>query len=54
MFGTLVRDYDRYPDTGVRDESFPHPRSRKPLALLRTYWEQSAYPFMRSPSMADR
>lgn len=47
LFGTMVRDYDRYPETGIADRSFPHPTSRRPVALVRTYVAQLAYPFTR-------
>ena len=55
LFGTLVRDYDRYPQTGVVDRAFPHPASRQPVELVRSYGAQLAYPFTaRSLAPAER
>jgi sterol desaturase/sphingolipid hydroxylase (fatty acid hydroxylase superfamily) len=56
MFGTMVRDYDRYPTSGIADPDFPRPVSRSPLELLRTFGAQVVYPFRRDraaePSVA--
>ena len=44
-FGTMVREYDRYPATGVADPSLPNPTSRNPFALVGTYVAQYVHPF---------
>jgi sterol desaturase/sphingolipid hydroxylase (fatty acid hydroxylase superfamily) len=56
IFGTRINDDHRYPDTGIADPSFPHSTSRSPIALLRTFCAQLAYPFRataarRQPSL---
>lgn len=45
-FGTQYRGYNEYPDTGIDDRRFPLEFQANPVALLRTYWAQWAYPFM--------
>lgn len=45
-FGTQYRGYDEYPDTGIDDRWFPLEFQANPIALLKTYWAQWAYPFM--------
>jgi sterol desaturase/sphingolipid hydroxylase (fatty acid hydroxylase superfamily) len=45
MFGTLYRNYDEYPDTGITDERFPLDAGTKRFRRLATYWAQTIYPF---------
>jgi sterol desaturase/sphingolipid hydroxylase (fatty acid hydroxylase superfamily) len=45
LFGTVINDHERYPTTGIPDPHFPRPKSRVPLALLRTFVAQLVYPF---------
>jgi sterol desaturase/sphingolipid hydroxylase (fatty acid hydroxylase superfamily) len=53
IFGTQYRRYNEYPDTGIADPHFPIEFQANPIALLKTYWAQWAYPFLswlvRSP-----
>ena len=45
LFGTQVRDFDAYPDTGVTNERFPCEESARPTMLVKTYARQLVYPF---------
>lgn len=47
LFGTLCRDYDVYPPTGVEDIAFEVPRTFRPTAWARDYWRLFSYPFRR-------
>ena len=47
LFGTQYRNYDDYPVTGLGDESFPHERSPRPVAVMETLVAQFLYPFER-------
>jgi sterol desaturase/sphingolipid hydroxylase (fatty acid hydroxylase superfamily) len=50
LFGTQVRDFDAYPDTGVTNERFPYEESARPTMLAKTYARQLVYPFRRPGS----
>lgn len=52
LFGTMIRDYGRYPLTGVPGGTVPIPVSRHPSDLLTTYWAQCRYPFARAKARA--
>ena len=43
-FGTLHKDYDEYPQTGIEDPGFPL-ENRGGIFTLSTYLRQSVYPF---------
>lgn len=43
VFGTLYKNYDEYPETGLADEAFPFERS--PRSSLKTWFAQFIYPF---------
>jgi sterol desaturase/sphingolipid hydroxylase (fatty acid hydroxylase superfamily) len=45
IFGTLHKNYDEYPPTGVSDLLFPWEHNVKPAGVLRNLWKQSLYPF---------
>lgn len=45
IFGTQYRGHEEYPDTGVRDQTFPHEQSASPFSLLLTPLAQMIYPF---------
>jgi sterol desaturase/sphingolipid hydroxylase (fatty acid hydroxylase superfamily) len=46
IFGTLHRDYEEYPDTGIADAGFPLEQDSPGLVgMLRTFVAQTAYPF---------
>jgi sterol desaturase/sphingolipid hydroxylase (fatty acid hydroxylase superfamily) len=45
LFGTQVRDFDVYPDTGVTNDQFPLEVSARPTKLAKTYARQIMYPF---------
>jgi sterol desaturase/sphingolipid hydroxylase (fatty acid hydroxylase superfamily) len=45
LFGTLFRDYDVYPRTGVENPDFPLEHSARPAELLKTYGRQLVHPF---------
>ena len=45
LFGTLYKNYDEYPDTGIAGYRFPLETSAKGLSTLETYWAQTIYPF---------
>ena len=47
LFGTQYRDYDEYPDTGIRDDAFPMEGARQWSDLLVTPIIQMAYPFRK-------
>ena len=45
MFGTQVLDFEAYPDTGVEDKNFPHPKRGSSLReLLGSYVRMFVYP----------
>ena len=46
MFGTMGKDMDTYPDTGVTDCEFIEETSVNPLQLVLTYFKQCIYPFI--------
>ncbi len=43
VFGTLHKNYDEYPETGIADEEFPSEYA--PRSVLNTWFAQFAYPF---------
>ena len=45
LFGTLYKNYDEYPDTGIAGYRFPLETSARGLSTLATYWAQTIYPF---------
>ncbi|HVT87743.1 MAG TPA: sterol desaturase family protein [Tepidisphaeraceae bacterium] len=45
LFGTQVRNYDVYPETGIDDEAFPVESSKSVKGVLITIVRQIAYPF---------
>lgn len=45
IFGTAYLGEDEYPVTGIPDPAFPLAQSTAPLAVVRTYLRQLAYPF---------
>lgn len=48
MFGTLWRGFDDYPATGVKGFTGPKDQSVGPLAVVRTWWGLTLYPFRRA------
>lgn len=46
MFGTQYRDFDEYPETGIRDRDFPMERNDGPLAIVKNTIRQIVYPFI--------
>jgi sterol desaturase/sphingolipid hydroxylase (fatty acid hydroxylase superfamily) len=45
LFGTRHPARTSYPETGIADAAFPEERGVNPLALVRTWAAQTAYPF---------
>jgi sterol desaturase/sphingolipid hydroxylase (fatty acid hydroxylase superfamily) len=45
LFGTLYKNYEEYPDTGLRDDRFPVESEASPFHSLANYWVQTVYPF---------
>lgn len=45
LFGTQCRDYDAYPETGVREGDFPHESGWRSVISLRAFAAQQLYPF---------
>jgi sterol desaturase/sphingolipid hydroxylase (fatty acid hydroxylase superfamily) len=45
IFGTRHHDRRVYPVTGIEDAAFPMETSARPVALVRTWWAQTCYPF---------
>jgi sterol desaturase/sphingolipid hydroxylase (fatty acid hydroxylase superfamily) len=45
LFGTLWREYDEYPDTGIEDVRFPHEKAGGWLSPVSSYVQQIVYPF---------
>jgi sterol desaturase/sphingolipid hydroxylase (fatty acid hydroxylase superfamily) len=45
IFGTQIRDYDVYPETGIHDENFPSNDSLNIGEAFITFWRQVLYPF---------
>jgi sterol desaturase/sphingolipid hydroxylase (fatty acid hydroxylase superfamily) len=45
LFGTLYKNYDEYPDTGLSDDRFPLETATGPMRGLFTLWAQTVYPF---------
>jgi sterol desaturase/sphingolipid hydroxylase (fatty acid hydroxylase superfamily) len=49
VFGTLHKDYDEYPETGIPDPDFPLEQDRPGvLGMLRTWAAQLIYPFLQT------
>jgi sterol desaturase/sphingolipid hydroxylase (fatty acid hydroxylase superfamily) len=46
IFGTLYKNYEEYPETGIPDEDFPH-EAELSISLVGNYLRQLAYPFQR-------
>jgi sterol desaturase/sphingolipid hydroxylase (fatty acid hydroxylase superfamily) len=46
MFGTLYRNHEEYPVTGIGDAAFPLERSVRGFAVLKNYVDQLKYPFL--------
>ena len=44
LFGTLYKNYDEYPDTGIEDPGFPLERQGG-IFVLPNYFKQLIYPF---------
>ena len=47
MFGTQWKGWDDYPDTGIKEASYPFERSKSPKKILVTIWKQFWDPFFR-------
>jgi len=45
LFRTQYHDPNAYPGTGIEDAAFPMESSCNPIALVRTWWAQTKYPF---------
>jgi sterol desaturase/sphingolipid hydroxylase (fatty acid hydroxylase superfamily) len=45
IFRTRFRDQTIYPPTGIDDLNFPVERSAHVIAVVRTWWRQTVYPF---------
>jgi sterol desaturase/sphingolipid hydroxylase (fatty acid hydroxylase superfamily) len=45
MFGTQVRDFEVYPQTGVEDKNVPHPERPTLIGALTAYGKMLMYPF---------
>ncbi len=48
IFGTLWRGFDDYPATGVKGFAGPKDEGVGPLAVVRTWWGLTLYPFRRA------
>jgi sterol desaturase/sphingolipid hydroxylase (fatty acid hydroxylase superfamily) len=46
IFGTRCPEREVYPPTGIADADFPMETSATPVALVKTWWEQTKYPFV--------
>ena len=54
MFGTLHKNYEEYPETGVSEEGFPLEKEVKGLSVLKNYGKQLLYPFLALRSQTYR
>ena len=50
LFRTQYRGYSEYPNTGIRDRSFPLEHHANVVSQLKTYWRQLLHPFIRKSS----